>query len=354
MQAVAGEAAALDRVVEALLTPADRVRRALLGAFAPWLRPVFARRDLRVGLMGAAGVSFALGLVAAAPLWCLLWGPLLVGVPHLLADARYLVARQGLHRRPGFWAAVALPAALTWSFPRAPLGLVAVVGAAAIARTSLARRAAVAVPAALLVAAALRAEGRVSLAFAHAHNVVALALWWAWARGRGRWRALVPACVAAGACAVAFGALDDVALRPWALRAPAAGFDLGVAAGELSPVDPSRHPLAAARWALAFAFLQSVHYLAWLRLLPDEDRARAGVRGFVGSYRALVADVGRPLVALAALVAAALVVGGMASGVAARGAYLRLAFGHGYLELAVVALLALEGTWRRADGGAVA
>ena len=35
----------------------------------------------------------------------------------------------------------------------------------------------------------------------------------------------------------------------------------------------------------------------------------------------------------------------------ARAAYLRLAFGHGYVELAALLLLALEGGGRRADGG---
>lgn len=43
----------------------------------------------------------------------------------------------------------------------------------------------------------------------------------------------------------------------------------------------------------------------------------------------------------------------LASAPAARGAYLRLAFGHGYVELALVVLLWLEGGGRRADGAAL-
>ena len=340
---------AFARAAEAVLGPFDRVRRGVLRVLSPWLWPLYVRRDARVGVMGLAGVLVAGVAVVGAPLWCLLWAPLLLGVPHLAADVRYLVVRQGLHRRAEFWFAVALPVALTWVWPRAPLALVALVGAAFIARASLARRLALALPASLALVAVAWWEPRASLVLAHAHNLVAVAFWWGWARVHGRWGYAVIAGVVAAVLAIGLGVFDDLALRPWALQPPVPGFDLGAVVNELSPVSPWLHPVGAVRWALAFALLQSVHYAMWLRLIPDEDRARTGPRGFVGSYRAFADDLGHPLAWLFGAVALGAALWGLSDAATARVAYLRLAFGHGYLELAVAAIFALEGRRLRAD-----
>lgn len=345
--------AGADSLALALLRPLDGARRALLRAFGAPLRALFTDRDLRVAALGLAGVASALATVLAAPLWVLLVAPVVMGVAHLVADARYLVVRQGLHRRPAFVLGVLLPASLTLLAPRAPLGCVALLGALLGARASPPLRLALALPLAAGLYAALRWEARAALAFAHAHNLVALALWAWWARRPARWRWLVPLATTIAVSLVAYGVFDDIALRPWAMRAPVPGFDLGRAVEELSPVHPMTRPLGAARWALAFAFLQSVHYAAWLRLIPDEDRGRTGPRGYVASYRALVGDLGRPLAWTAAALTVALLAWALTSAVAARGAYLRLAFGHGYVELAAALLLWLEGGGRREDGAAL-
>lgn len=345
--------AGADSLALALLRPLDDARRALLRPLAPALRALFSDRDLRVAALGVTAVASALLAALAAPLWMLLLAPLVLGVPHLVADARYLLVRQGLHRRPAVLLAVLLPASLTLAAPRAPLGVLALLGALAVARAPLARRAALALPLAALLYATLRWEPRASLAFAHAHNLVALALWAWWARRPARRRWLVPLATTLALALVASGVCDEIALRPFALRAPIPGFDLGRVIDEVSPVSPREYPLGAMRWVLAFAVMQSLHYAAWLRMIPDEDRARTGPRGFVASYRALVEDLGRPLLACAALASLALLGWACASAVAARGAYLRLAFGHGYAELALALLLALEGGARRADGGGI-
>src|SRR5207342_1597240 len=51
----------------------------------------------------------------------------------------------------------------------------------------------------------------------------------------------------------------------------------------------------ALRFTGFFAFAQAVHYGVWLKLLPEEDRARRGVRSFRASYRALTRDLGHVL-----------------------------------------------------------
>ncbi|MEY4582894.1 MAG: hypothetical protein RL701_7597, partial [Pseudomonadota bacterium] len=107
----------------------------------------------------------------------------------------------------------------------------------------------------------------------------------------------------------------------------------------LSPVSDPRLGL---RWMMAFAFGQSVHYGIWLRSIPDEDRARPGMRSFVSSYRALVADLGRAPIWCALLVMAVLCVMAIIDSTRGWLLYLRLALFHGPLELAVALLLFLE------------
>lgn len=207
-----------------------------------------------------------------------------MGVAHLVADARYLLVRQGLHRRPrGVGGGAAPRGAHALRPPRAPLGLVALLGALLAARAPIASRVALALPLGALLYASLRWEARSSLAFAHARDLVALALWAWWARRPARWRWAVPLATTLAVSLVAYGVFDEIALRPSGAPRPVAGFDLGRAVDELSPVSAVAHPLGAARWVFAFALLQSVHYAVWLRVIPDEDRGRVGPRSFVAS-----------------------------------------------------------------------
>jgi predicted small integral membrane protein len=67
------------------------------------------------------------------------------------------------------------------------------------------------------------------------------------------------------------------------------------------------------------------------------------MRSFASSWHALVSDVGIVLPAIAAAVVAGLLVWALRDPGAARDGYLRLAIAHGHLELAVIALLLVEG-----------
>ncbi|XXF76315.1 hypothetical protein P2318_25100 [Myxococcaceae bacterium GXIMD 01537] len=54
-------------------------------------------------------MAWAFLLTVGAPLWSLALGPVLLGVPHLLSDVRYLVVRPGLHRRTGLAVCAGVP-----------------------------------------------------------------------------------------------------------------------------------------------------------------------------------------------------------------------------------------------------
>ncbi len=108
-------------------------------------------------------------------------------------------------------------------------------------------------------------------------------------------------------------------------------------------LSPVADPTLGVRFVLAFAFAQSVHYAVWLRVLPEDDRPRPGMRSFASSWKALTADMGLAPLAIAGAVIMALLAWALRDPAAARDGYLRLAISHGHLELAVIALLLVEG-----------
>ena len=61
--------------------------------------------------MRRLALAATLTLAVLAPRWTLALGPIVLGVPHLLADARYLVVRPGYHRRTSIFLAVLPPLA---------------------------------------------------------------------------------------------------------------------------------------------------------------------------------------------------------------------------------------------------
>ena len=133
-------AAIIDGAVAGALAPLDAARGALLGFAGRAWRDPLRRRDLRVALGGSLGVGASLVLAVLAPLWLLTLGPLLLGVPHLLSDVRYLVVRPALHRRRWFLPLVALPLVVSLVLPGLPVALLAVAGALVLARASVAMR----------------------------------------------------------------------------------------------------------------------------------------------------------------------------------------------------------------------
>ena len=92
-----------------------------------------------------------------------------------------------------------------------------------------------------------------------------------------------------------------------------------------------------------FVFAQAAHYVVWLRLVPELDRDAPRPRSFHQTGRALVKDFSPWLLVLAAASGVTLVTWAFWDVAAARVAYLRSAFFHGHLEVAVLALLACEG-----------
>ena len=319
---------------------ADGARAALLRRLGAPGRTLLRDPSRRVALYGAIGVLTSLLLACAAPLHTFALAPLVLGVPHLLADVRYLVVRPGLHRRLAVLVAIGVPLLLASLTASLAVGLVAPLAVAVVARGPWARRATVGAAASLLAAAAAFWPTTSSLVMVHGHNLVGALFVLAVFSRRRVLEAVPVVAFAALAVALALGAFDEALLRPFALREPATAEPLGITVLRMAPASD---PVPAVRLVALFVFAQGVHYVAWLRLVPELARERRGVRSFSSSARALHRDLGPWLLGIAACAMVTFAALARSSLAEARDAYLVFAAFHGPLELAALALVLVEG-----------
>jgi len=172
----------------------------------------------------------------------------------------------------------------------------------------------------------------------HAHNVVALIAWLWLFRSRMRAELLPLSLVAGAALLLVSGALVPTTIHfgVWS----AFGTNLLAASDWLAPGVPGALGVGLAS---SFIFLQSVHYLVWLVLVPADDRPGGGSVSFRRSFREITRDLGGP-VALVFVALWALVGGfGAAAPLATKNAYLALASFHVWLEIAVLSFYAVGG-----------
>jgi hypothetical protein len=291
-------------------------------------------RELRVAVLGLAVVALALVTSVVAPLWMLALGPIVLGVPHLLADLRYCVVRPGWHRERRLWLTAGIPlVALGFGAPL-ELGLLGVAASALVLGPHSKRRLLV-VGAALCLAAITHALGSTAdLIFAHAHNFIAVAMWATWRRRESRLHVLVLASFVLASAGLMLGIGEFAWTSSLATNLPA-GLDASTHVESLAPALPHSWAL---RLVMLYAFAQSVHYGVWLRLVPEDDRQRTTPRSFRASYRALRDELGvLPLVGFA-LAGVGLAIWACVDLVEARTGYLRFARFHGMLELTAIAL----------------
>lgn len=295
-------------------------------------------RELRVSVLFSAVVITALVGTLIAPLWLLILGPLVWGVPHVAADIRYLVVRTGFGRRRVLWLlggvpllALGLGANLVWGF--AGTALVALA-----ARASWRRRLLVA-SIALACGLVLQQLGPASdVVFSHVHNFGAVLFWWFWRprQGQAHWLPLVLLFAATGLL------MSDLGLQVVGSR-----FEwhaLGDSADrQLWRLAPGLEPMLGMRLVLLFCFMQSVHYAMWMQMIPDEERQRSTVMTFRASLRDLERDLDRVALGVFAALSLGLIVWASWDMLAAGRGYFRMARFHGHLELMAAVLLILEG-----------
>jgi hypothetical protein len=328
-------------MIEALLSPFDAARRGLLLLLGRPLQPLFRDRDARVTAWAMVLVLFALVATAIAPIVLLALGPIVLGVPHVISDVRYLVVQPGLHRLRRLWL-VAVPLVAVCFTSDVRVGLLAPAVAIAVAPAPLRRKAIGLAVTITLIALAYRVGSIADLFFVQAHNFVAVGLWWALRPARRRTQLVPVALFVAASLAIGLGALDPIlrVTHGFTSRLP---FSLGELVVQIAP---TRDPSLGLHLVLLYAFAQSVHYAVWLRLVPEDARPRTAPRSFSSSFRALRADLGGPVLAISLVSALALAGWAVFDLCAARDGYLRAAQFHGHLELAAIAFFATCGRRR--------
>lgn len=340
---------------DSLLAPLDRARTAVFtGAVGlPLLGALLVAKRKRIPALLVAHASIALLLSVLSPTLLLVAGPLLLGVPHLLSDVRYLVLRPALSRSTrwlllGGSALLLLVRALEHVGVRGTLqielGVAAALTLGVLAVGAPRQRGGRLVSASLLTlvlgAAALVWPNEARLLLGHAHNVVALVVWalvFCSSRGRALGVVALVLCLAA--------VLVATPLAWWGFQN---GLQAGLGLHTFAAADTLAPGVRSTTLALgivaSFAFLQSVHYAVWLHAIPQEATRGEGTLTFRMSYRALVSEFGRPALALLALLVIAVPALGYVAPLRTQATYLSLSAFHAYLELAVLALFWVRGS----------
>jgi hypothetical protein len=344
----------MSMLVDRTLEPLDDVRSWLWRASVrvPGLRSILVRRAVRVPWLLAAHALAAFALVLVAPALSLVLTPLVLGVPHVAADVRYLMLRRALPR--ALWVALAVFAfgmialRLLYELRRLHIDpllaehalgscqlLVGAVFGAAMSSSRVRGALAIAAACALGSLALVHPEW-FRLGLVHAHNLVAIVIWAVLFRRASLGSAWLPlSLITLATLALMSGVGLTFTLRHGIVSL--FGMHIFEAADQLAPGIDGELGLSL---TLTFAFLQSVHYAIWLLAVPQEDTRAEGSPNFRMKARALVRDFGRSgcLILAAAMLLMAL--GGVFSPVRTRNTYLSLASFHGWLELALLAFFA--------------
>jgi hypothetical protein len=296
-------------------------------------------RSTRILALGLGHIAVACALVALGPAYLLLLGPLVLGGPHVIADVRYLVVRGPASLRPETVIAFAAPLALIAGLrlvevlggPSDPmvevcLGCATIAIGVTLAPGNFRRRAWILAGLIVLAIPAIAAPYEAMIVLLHGHNVVALVIWLCWTRRTVRFahRLAIAAATLAVTLALLGGALDGLAQSD------------GVAA--FGPaLAPGLEPELAYRVVLAYVFLQAMHYVFWLRLIPSTQSHMPAASTFRKSITSLRTDFGT--IGLAVLALATLSVplaAGMFDAARVRDVYLSVAVFHAWLELGVI------------------
>jgi hypothetical protein len=299
-------------------------------------------RERRAAFLGVAMLVVALAVSVTFPVALIAIGPIVYGVPHILSDVRYLLARPGLSKRPLFLGALVGGCAL------AALGLGvrgALIGAAlalAASRASRGRKAVGIGLLAALFAVCQRAGWYSDLAFVHLHNFVGIAVWLFWRERATRLHWAFTALFFGACAAIALGATAPLLAATGGLSAPWTDLSFAEIARTVSPAGSGEW---AERLTVLFVFGQAAHYVVWLRLIPEDDRPSPAPRSYRQTYRALVADVGGAVTWMALIGFVVFAAWAFVSIGAARNGYLKAAFFHGHLELIAIAVLWAERRW---------
>ena len=165
--------------------------------------------------------------------------------------------------------------------------------------------------------------------FLHLHNIIGIGIWWFWWRDRVWWDAIPLLILLIGSGYFLSWTPLTIAAQYFPSEMNAEYFE-GMLAG-----------FALKEWRFTlvsiFAFLQTAHYIVWVRLIPEEEaRKQPTPRTFERSLFSLKEDFGDLLFFGTALAMILLFAWPIFDAEMARGSYLQLISFHGFPELAIL------------------
>jgi hypothetical protein len=317
----------------------------------PGLRRIFFNRSQRLLVLFLASLVFNLLVAEKWPLWSLLLGPLILGVPHLGSTIRYvprLIAEGGKQIPKKFHLLIALLLASVGAIRVAggvesnhlelALGLACVgilgwgldVGGAKIA----AAFGTFGLLAGACVAWPIQSVGALILG----HNFVAFGYWIIRAKKTGDRKTAVFSFLVFSvfSAAILLGAFDLVSAHRSHDILNSTFDELSLGGG----IFPEASALMWRRIVSAYAFGQGIHYFVWLKAIPEIELKHEHPVSFAQTFRLLRRELGSALPVLLGFSAIALAfVSGVLTLPQARDFYLAGAAFHGYLEIAGLTLV---------------
>ncbi len=338
-----------------LVATLDRVRGRTYGYLlrVPGTRSIVARKERRIALLVALSSVFAFALAALVPTFSLIVAPLVLGVPHLAADYRYLLLRPRWPARVlwltlcGSLVVLSLRAVelvtkrslAPWEMGAALAWCASMIAAAQ--QASLRKRSLAAIALSVVAVLALIEPELSRLVFGYAHNLVAIGLWLLLFRGMKKSALLPLGMITLGTLLLLLGG------DRWLLFGQTS-LGLNALTGSDFFALPS---VGGAGLGLitSFAFLQSVHYAIWLHVIPAEELPGNRMSSFAQTFSGLRSDLGLAGLAVVALLVVVTTAGLLVSPEQARQSYTSLSTFHGYMELAIAlyAYLTYSGTGSR-------
>jgi hypothetical protein len=337
------------------------------------LRPFFYKRWLRLGFLFILSATSSLALSLFFPLWLLLFGPLVYGVPHIFSSLRYFhyvasPSHPTQTQKLGYLMAglvlllvfahrllltqsvlgISVPQLSEWKgstyIDLFALSVTFVLGTWIYRKSWRQFLAGTAFLAPLVIAFGLSPMITIG-AMVLIHNFVAFAFWIRSAQTpaekRVAWYAMT--LTFAVSAAIFLGVFDPV-YRQFPPR-------MALTVAELTAENTGR--LIAPWWApdwmgselfwlhacSVYAFGQALHYFVWLKAIPDQMHRNEVPTTFKQSLQLLSQDFGKMIAALIAVLAvASVVIWSFMTLQEARMIYFCLAGYHGYLEIAGLAL----------------
>jgi hypothetical protein len=305
---------------------------------------------MRVTAIAFFGILSAGLMSLYLPLWQLALGPILWGIPHIIGDLRYLVIKKKLYRSYLFWGLVATPLAYFTYQPRVTTSMIALGGAGIVAMakrplTSLHCLMSERIIRGMLVIGvavvgyylAKQHPYYAHFLLLHLHNIITIMIWWFWRPRHNKWEQL-PIWLIMLFTLLLLCMWDADSWRQVHAHssAPLSLVYFEATLARVLPID--WRP----QWVVVYGFLQSLHYLVWIRLIPEDNRQAETPITFKRSALTLKQDFSGFFILITIIAMSALLVWSTFNLAAARISYLHWISAHASLEVAVIGYLFVE------------